>query len=474
LFKKDLFLISLINSKNIPKKLINNTDLIDELKVGSLIEDNGNMIMMNVHTHRCVLTYLKENLTTEEIQSFIQKLSDDLYNYCEKISSLDHSTLQNLLLHMVRFSERMDELHTQPFCKAKIDFQLGQIYYHLGGDYQEAKKIFEQVYDVLDKNSKEQNKLSLKTRVSLGAVCNRLGEFGIAQILLKESRDTYQNKFSDDKIGLANALMHSGRLLKDMGKYEDAVSVLKESLKIYTVQCDENNPTRAWILFRLGEVYAELQQTKEAKNYYSDSLTIHEKINEKEKTTGTQRRILWIKFRLGEIDKIEKNYEEALRKIKEIYDEYRKNHEKDRDIYTVIAPSLGDTYRLLKRYKEARPLLEDAKRNIRNDDYYGQNSINMVLGQLYTDIGEYKKACEVLKQSLKILKDKFDENHPKIRFIRCILTKAEEENSRSRDSTQNALKRKKNSMLEYINKLFQRLLNRHSSFEERSIMVQRS
>ena len=265
-FKDLLIFVSLLDSQDIPKSLLNQYNepaLVDGLMVHldkySLITHSnsstllGPVFSMHRSTRDIMYAFLKTSLDFRDYASGVQRLSDALYCYVNNIvDQEDFTKIHMLLSHANTFVNNTEEFKNRDVMLAKTI--LGIIYYKLGDDVK-GKQILEQslvnngcVAEV--KDIKYANGLA-----HLGNIYRRHGEWNKAQKILSSSIECYRNLKND--FGMATALIFLGSTYTDCGYYGKANKTLEESLEIYKRYYKTHIRT-GWALVHLAHLYSEL------------------------------------------------------------------------------------------------------------------------------------------------------------------------------------------------------------------------
>ena len=159
--------------------------------------------------------------------------------------------------------------------------------------------------------------LRSKALSGLSILALRQGDLGTAQRCSRESL-ALERKYGTDRTGVANALNDLGLVAKRRGKYQKALDLYRESLRIYQSTKDER--CIAVCLHNIGALYMDMGKLDKAKAKLDVSLKIFEQ-------TGNQREAAFAFNTLGLIEQHRNQYEAA-------------SHYADRSLE--IRESLGD------------------------------------------------------------------------------------------------------------------------------------
>ncbi|MBU7048523.1 MAG: tetratricopeptide repeat protein [Theionarchaea archaeon] len=167
---------------------------------------------------------------------------------------------------------------------------------------------------------------------------------------------------------LAIAHNNYGNLLQDMGKYEEAESHYKESLRI--------NPEYAEAHNNYGNLLKEMGKYEEAEFHYKESLRINPEYAEAHNNYGNLLK------EMGKYEEAEFHYKESLR----INPEYAQAHN-----------NYGNLLKEMGKYEEAE---FHYKESLRINPEYAQAHYNY--GNLLKEMGKYEEAEFHYKESLRI------------------------------------------------------------------------
>lgn len=416
-FMNLLIFISALNSQNIPKDLLLSykghfvvDSFIYHLKKYSLITDGLSLYSNSTFTiHRSTqaisLDYLTKGFNQKNNQ-VIQEITNALGNYMAEVTDKEDIFRMKLMIsHCETYLEHHNLL--AGIKKGFIKGALGSIYFYLGINYLNAKKILEDNLEYLNTYEPENYSAIIRTSGYLANVYRILGSYEECQSLLTEKLQNYKDYFLKNQTHYAWFLGWLGIVHRELGNYEKAKTSLEQGLAIYRrYPCVPHNKI-AWILAYLGWVYKDLGDLAMAKASLEESVTIYRKY-----FPPTHSRIGWSLALLGSVYKDMGDHKKAETLIKEgitiCKNDFFENHEALR----YQAHELANLYIDTGKYDKAKDLLEQNLKIYKK--YYNKNNIAnarvlMSLGRLFLLKGDWNVAEDYTKQALEVLQQK---GHP--------------------------------------------------------------
>jgi DNA-binding CsgD family transcriptional regulator len=330
-FKELLLFISLLDSQNIPRDLLNNfknsevvNNFIINLKKYSLITNEALASSINstltIHrsTQEIILNYLIYNIHLRKDDKMMQQIVFSIENYIDNIIESEAVTLiQSMIKHCKKILSYNYLLTDNMVYSLKS--KLGNMYYYSNASLNiEAKRILEDnikylkthhiknknaindliylclIYSEIDERKKLKQladytlvnytkTLSEKTSKSawalsfLGNMYDDLGDYECAKELLEKSCNLYKEYFSDDHVGRTRSLAYLGNVYRKLGNYQYAKKVLEESYEICKKNFLDNHFRTGWTLVALGNVYLYLGDYKKSTYLLTESVNIYKK-----------------------------------------------------------------------------------------------------------------------------------------------------------------------------------------------------
>ncbi|MFZ6011500.1 MAG: tetratricopeptide repeat-containing sensor histidine kinase [Bacteroidota bacterium] len=229
---------------------------------------------------------------------------------------------------------------------------------------------------------------------------------GIALQRLDKSRDSQRHLFAalllfrskGDKNGECNALNFIGGSYYNLGDYGKALEYFlgaKDRLDRYKIV---NNLTGN-VTNNIGEVYIRLGDYPRALSYCLEALKIFDRIDAKKGLTNAT-------YNVGDIYSKQNHHVDALSYYQKALDISLKSAEEERERVADTRLLMGETYRKIKKYEDAKlNLIEalDIYRSISNK--VGVTRSLNELGKLLTDRENYDHAMDYFSESLRLSRE---------------------------------------------------------------------
>lgn len=420
-FESLLLLISLLDSQNIPRNLLEaykNGGIVDNfvyyLKKHSLIT---NELLISSHsteafsihrsTQEIILTYLISRLDLEKRNKLLTSISQTLTDYMTSITDEeDLLSIKTLLVHYETFLHHHNLLPKD--MRSLVEGKLGAMYYALR-HYAKGQKILEKSFEELEKNPASNHLHIINALAYLTTIYMELGNHEEAQNIIENRITPYKEYFVEVHPHIARALTYLGDACTVLGNYEQAKSFLEQSHKLY----QEHFPTHYFWLARtsafLGNTYVELGEYEKAKSLQEKALLIHRThVLKNRLDIAWQSTFLANTYeKLGSYAKAKLLLEEAILIAKQYLPE---NHI-DIGWITVF---LGNIYRELGQLEKAKITLEETlivHKETCGEENIRTASVLAALGSVYRDLGQYEKAKDFLNQGLVIYEKEFGKDH---------------------------------------------------------------
>lgn len=416
-----LFLLSLIDSQNIPRELLEkykggtivdnfiyflkNYSLIDhELTPSSTAEKT-----FSIHrsTQKISLTYLIKVLGLEKTNKVIQSLFYALGQYTDEVIEQRNQQKMKILIEHYKMLLKYNQLNDP--LRGVIYGALGRIYCLLGR-YVEAKEYLEKQLNIISKNDNKNPTEILQVLSYLANTYREVGNYEKAKDLLTHSLMIYKSQPSKDYLGISQALIYLGNIYRELGNYEEAKNLFEESHTLHEKYHPENHNFRAWVLSSLGNIYKELGDYKKSKDLLEKSLAVYKK-----HLSHTHTYYVWTLILLGEVHEKLGYYEKAKELFEQAREINKEWHPDNHSFRAWILARLGNVYGKLENHQESKNLLEQAlaiyKQSHFPEDHLYVTWILTSLGNVCKDLGDYAQAKIWLNKSLGIYEKHFGKNH---------------------------------------------------------------
>ena len=239
-----LLLITLINSQNIPRNLLDIykddvviDDFLFHLKRYSLITNESKIQSIKTFSiHRCTqeicLIYLSQLLKLtgkpEKIEIVGRNFEASIAYMLEKE---DYKTLKILVNHCEKFLSHSSLLTNN--IKASIGSELGCIYCLLSYEQIKTKQMLEINLQNLINNDSKNYLLIAQSSLYLGILYREQGYYQKAIDFMEQSLKIYQHLSSKNHNYIAGNLTYLGDMYRKIGDFEKAKSLIRQSLNKY-------------------------------------------------------------------------------------------------------------------------------------------------------------------------------------------------------------------------------------------------
>ncbi len=427
-FIEPLLLLCLIEPHNIPKALLchlKDKAFIDhfiyQMRKHALLTFEGSeeQPVLSIHptTQEIMRHYFHRLLTDSEKKYTMDHLIAALEKYSDSLlfqGSIPH--LRELLRNLFAYASHKSFL--TELQQALVATHIGRLTYHLGHDTSRA--YTEKGFILLKKHFRTHHHSIARALLYLGIEETRVGNYGKAECLLKESLTLYDKFYSQRTLERAYALLTLGYTYTYLGIFDKAKDLLEKSTQIYHHHKDIPGYSRALVM--LGETLFCLGDYKHSKAIFEQVLNMHKK-----QFKDNYPRILWTMVMLGYVHKCCGEYLKAEQIIQEADKLYQKLMPANKNTRGWVLMYLSDVKRLLGLYDQAEAIIKESLEI--NEYICGKDNITTAWRQVYwsqllIDKGQYLMAKNLLKHCYKIHKKNYKEGHPKIGWVASVLANA--------------------------------------------------
>ena len=269
--------------------------------------------------------------------------------------------------------------------------QVLQLYYNLGNNYSEIGKndSTRYYYEKIISNT-DDPKLLAKTYNQFGRkYYNILDSLGKSVVVFQKAID--YSKIAKDTIKESRGLLSLGQMYFQIGNYDKSISILKDALKINTVNSSTTRTLGANYAI-LGEVYIELKDFQEAIKSFSSALDAYRKAEDKFSEAAVLNKLGWCFLNSNEIEKGLKYTDSS----KYVLSKYKRKLTIDSD--NLLNEGL---YAIEKgNYSRAKAKINEAIEGFSEVNHYkGIASGEALLERVYFLTGDYKKAYQFKQKS---------------------------------------------------------------------------
>jgi tetratricopeptide (TPR) repeat protein/DNA-binding CsgD family transcriptional regulator len=415
-FSDLLLAISLLNSQNIPRKLLEKykgnisvDNFIYNLKKYSLVLDEMSSIStFSIHrsTQEICLDFFMRELDLEGKNKIIIEIFDNLQQYLNNL--LENENIQELKVLVCHYESFLshNNLLTDTI-KNSIKVELGVTYFYLG-DYEKAKRTLEEAFEIMHDNDYKKTLQFARACSFIAIVHRELGDYEKAKYFLEQSLIVYK-KTPKNYSDLARVQAYLGNIYRELGDYKKARCLLEYSLDLYKKDPSQNSSGAIWASVRLGTVYKNMGDYKKAISILEDSLAAYKKY-----FSESHIQVSWTLVHLANVY-IEIGYYEKAKYLCEKSLETHKNELGDDNLITVwVLALLGRIYVKVGAYAEAEIIFErvlEVYKKQLNTAHLKIAWVLFQLGNLYNALGKYKKAKELITNSLITYREHYGEVH---------------------------------------------------------------
>lgn len=425
-FKDLLLFISLLDSQNIPRELLElckNSTIVDNfiynLKKHSLITHESSPLSQSISTfsiHRSTqeiaLSYLKNTSHFQNEKNSSNLISAAFQKYLNQvIETGDFSKMKFLTSHGERF---LKHIFLERKILGSIGSELGRIYFYLG-NYARARQLFQTSFDRLIPYFQKKSSDIAKVLIYWGDACRSLSDYNESKNHLENGVNIYKVERGENHPETAWALVLLGNVYRELGLFEKARNVIEQGFKIYKSQKEKVPSKLAWASIHLGDIYRSLGEYEKARSLYQESCQLHKQIYGPYHAKTAWAQVYW-----GIIEEDIGNYYDAKNILEEAIDGYKRNFGSNHIGTAWALVRLGIAYKHLGELEKAYDVLNKSlmihKKNYGNE-HVRTSWVSVYFASVYNDIGEFSKAKELLKKELEIHRKSYGSNHIKISWI---------------------------------------------------------
>lgn len=420
-FKDLLFFMSLLDSQNIPKKLLNKykselvvDDFIYNLKRYSLITnefsgDYNTIPSISIHrsTQHISLCYLSQ---AEELKSnlpLLQQISMTLANFIAEIGDTkDTASIKLLLNHGNQFLSHRNILTDHNV--GVVGNELGIIYFYMG-DFVKAVNLFEETYQIFKNNPNEQVRAA-KIALYMGAYY-RLHEGNLkkAKHLTEQALKIYEKIYEANDPEIAKALMYNSLVHRCLGNYKEARQLLERSLEIYILKHGQDSIITAEVMVYLGRIYSRLGLYAAANEILEKAVAIF-----KDNLGEDHIEVAWSSVYLAESYSHIGYYDKAINLLERCKVIYKKHEKKTYVSTNAIFIHLGSALLLADKNEEGKQLIEVGIEHLKDrgiETDFRMPWVFMNLGIAHMRLGNFVEADKVFAISYKLSEKHYGEDH---------------------------------------------------------------
>lgn len=353
-----------------------------------------------------VVPALAQMLATKEVEVVIAGLA----------KSLTDRDLQLLVKAIERMEKAQQKIRLKEIIPAIFEWAQGvennALLLLTCFDYLEVEgreKVMESLADISKEiNSKEGADLLSE----YARVLKDIGKYNEALVLRKKILDWKLKNTPDNWNAIAGSYSNIGSLYNLQGEFVKALDCHEKSLELKRKKYGQEYITLATSYNNIGVVYVEQGEYVKSLEYYEKALLIRKKFygEEHPAVAASYNNIGFVYDSIGEYAKALEYYEKALLIAKKFYGVENPTVANSYCNIGSVYDSLGYYAKALEYYEKA--LLIEKK-------FYGEEHPNVAtsynnIGCLYASKGEFENALKFCEKSLLIFKKNYGEEHPAI------------------------------------------------------------
>ncbi|RZI46212.1 tetratricopeptide repeat protein [Candidatus Finniella inopinata] len=421
-----LLLISLLDSQNIPRDLLESfksTAVIDNfihhLKKHSLIANQPDIFSsvstLSIHrsTQESILDYFLSDLNLENNPQLMLRIANTIAQYAAEAMEKDDIPRVRLLAnHCEKFLSH-DSLLTGA-SSGVVQGKLGVIYSYLSNCLK-AQEFLSKSYDNLNKYYPNNYEGIAEVLVRLGEAHTDIGDHEKPESFLEQSLLIYKKYCPDKPSKIASTLVSLGRVYRLIGCYEKARDRLEEALSIYREHFSEDYPSVVWALAQLGDTYRNLNDYQKAENLFEEAMIIC-----KQKIPKNYFKFCAVSLHLGKLYRDIGRYEKAIELFEKSLEICEKYLPTDSSTLASHVGNLGILYREMGQYEKAKEFLERALLIYKNCLLENNQSNAWLLGHLgniHGKMGDLDKSKECFEKALFICQKCLPVHNPNLGWL---------------------------------------------------------
>lgn len=424
-FVEPFVLISMVDSTNIPKTLLNHiqndtftNDFIYNLKKHSLISEekaaNG-VYTFSIHRaiQSSILSHLKKTISPDKLDKILVNIANILQNSISSVvDSDDMQDLRGLLTHSINFLHHEKILPLKAQCL--IGSALGPIYHALGYYNNEVLLQLEKHLMCLEELGEYRN-VAVNSKISLAHMYRVTGLYKKAEEIYRKTIDDYSairgqaeglmviecclgdiyaklgqykkaaHYFNDtiladhqDKNAHPRCFTNLGIYYADIGEYNKAVKTLEKAIAILTQNHSLENPKAAWGYIGLGRAYNMVGNDDKALTAVNHGVKLLKEYFPKDDIS-----LAWANIVFGRINTNTKNYDLADHYFQQAYEVYNTIYGPEHVLTSALLNSMAYLYLQIKDFKKCEEFANRALSNYTKISHPLAFRSLEILGELY-------------------------------------------------------------------------------------------
>jgi tetratricopeptide (TPR) repeat protein len=307
-----------------------------------LVALGGNDERIGYLLHKSLLNRIAANMY--EMHTNTRSFAFDLHEQIDGASGLKESEITAAEMYLKAGTEEGDA----------DDFLESRWFFYSAGEYNKAGELVLDLTEPLHRrgfidlvSGLNEETVKTATGVVKAAALHHMGMIHQYQGRYEEAVKMYQESLKiteelGDKSGIASTLLQLGNLHYAQGRYEEAEKMSQESLKIKEELGDKSGIALAeW---GIGKIYARRGNYDKAIEKYEKCLEIFEDLEEKKNIAGILHQLGVIHQQQGRYEEAEKMYQDSLKIEEELG---------NKSGIAITLAQMGQIFQVQENYKEA-------------------------------------------------------------------------------------------------------------------------
>ena len=423
-----LLLVSLLDSEDIPKKLlitykgeVLTNQFLQEMSKFSLITTKDGSLYRKTSPNTFSIPQTIQNISLKYLTQTPQKIPYKQFapvveNFMEnQLYKGDYEKLKATTIHIEKLLTNQ-HLFTKEFSfcvKHCIKHLLYDVVYD---NVIKAKDLLKHSRNLNHPASGIDRKILAKNSVALGIVYRNLGKYKKSENFLQQALELIDKNFDHISKYKSSALTSLAITYNFTGKYALAENLFIEATKINPQLFGPGSRKNAWSLSHLAYNYISQGKYEEAETILSNLST---------KFSGKRQsrflRAAWIEVFIGKLELHRGNYTVAEEHLKKSLKLFQKFYGTNSTGITTALVYLGELNTDLKNYEEAKNYLQHAKSIL--EALYGEPNLNLYTAQIYRSLGKISadlQHYEQAKEFLNLSYNFFQNQHPTSSYHRAL------------------------------------------------------
>lgn len=281
------------------------------------------------------------------------------------------------------------------------------------GDYEKAERYYQKAESGMKKvyGSKPHPEMAAFYDEK-ALLYDNMGKYTEALSLLKESLSIKEKTLEEEHPDIVQSYGSIGLVYYELTEYEKALDYLNKALDIADKIWSGPFSFKADIYTNLGLVYRSVGDYQKAEDFYDRALHIREEIY-----SPNHPLVLASKNNIAQVYASEERYQDAIELYETIIHDYKGDLPVDSTFLATVNDNLSNVYRQVKRYEAAISVCTEGWRMRKK--ILGERSVDSALSMnnlalIYYEMGALNEALDLFRNALDIKKEKLPPKHGQI------------------------------------------------------------